>query len=94
MARGHPALAPASSWSPAPAATPAVPSTQTTRTSLGGTTLWRAHGQSKLANLHVALELDRRFRAAELPACIIVHPGFANTDLQARSVRETGGRAG
>ncbi len=53
---------------------------------------WRAYGQSKLANLHFALELDRRFRAAGLPArSIVVHPGFANTDLQARSVRETGG---
>ena len=25
---------------------------------------WRAYGQSKLANMHFALELDRRFRAA------------------------------
>jgi NAD(P)-dependent dehydrogenase (short-subunit alcohol dehydrogenase family) len=53
---------------------------------------WRAYGQSKLANLHFALELDRRFRAAAVPArSIVVHPGFSNTDLQARSVRETGG---
>jgi NAD(P)-dependent dehydrogenase (short-subunit alcohol dehydrogenase family) len=53
---------------------------------------WRAYGQSKLANVHFALELDRRFRAAGAPArSIVVHPGFANTDLQARSVRETGG---
>jgi NAD(P)-dependent dehydrogenase (short-subunit alcohol dehydrogenase family) len=53
---------------------------------------WRAYGQAKLANLHLALELDRRFRAARTPArSIVVHPGFANTDLQARSVRETGG---
>jgi NAD(P)-dependent dehydrogenase (short-subunit alcohol dehydrogenase family) len=53
---------------------------------------WRAYGQSKLANVHFALELDRRFRAAGTPArSIVVHPGFANTDLQARSVRETGG---
>ncbi|MDF2745403.1 MAG: short-chain dehydrogenase, partial [Actinomycetia bacterium] len=53
---------------------------------------WRAYGQSKLANLHFALELDRRFRAAGLPAkSTVVHPGFTNTDLQARSVRETGG---
>jgi hypothetical protein len=58
-------------------------------------TLWRAYGQPKLTNLHVALELDRRFRTAELPArSIAVHPGFGNTDLQARSLRETGGRAG
>jgi NAD(P)-dependent dehydrogenase (short-subunit alcohol dehydrogenase family) len=53
---------------------------------------WRAYGQSKLANVHFALELDRRFRAARVPArSIVVHPGFVNTDLQARSVRETGG---
>jgi NAD(P)-dependent dehydrogenase (short-subunit alcohol dehydrogenase family) len=53
---------------------------------------WGAYGQSKLANVHFALELDRRFRAAGTPArSIIVHPGFTNTDLQARSVRETGG---
>ena len=53
---------------------------------------WRAYGQSKLANVHFALELDRRFRAAGVAArSIVVHPGFVNTDLQARSVRETGG---
>ena len=53
---------------------------------------WRAYGQSKLANLHFALELDRRFRAAGAPArSIVVHPGYTNTDLQARSVRESGG---
>jgi NAD(P)-dependent dehydrogenase (short-subunit alcohol dehydrogenase family) len=53
---------------------------------------WRAYGQSKLANVHFAVELDRRFRAADVAArSIVVHPGFANTDLQARSVRETGG---
>jgi len=53
---------------------------------------WRAYGQSKLANVHFALELDRRFRRAGVPArSIVVHPGFVNTDLQARSVRETGG---
>ena len=53
---------------------------------------WRAYGQSKLANVHFALELDRRFRAAGVPAkSLVAHPGFTNTDLQARSVRETGG---
>ena len=53
---------------------------------------WRAYGQSKMANVHFALELERRFRAAHVPArSIVVHPGFTNTDLQARSVRETGG---
>lgn len=53
---------------------------------------WRAYGQSKLANVHFALELDRRLRAAGVAArSIVVQPGFVNTDLQARSVRETGG---
>jgi NAD(P)-dependent dehydrogenase (short-subunit alcohol dehydrogenase family) len=37
---------------------------------------WRAYGQSKLANVQFALELDRRFRAAGAPAkSIVVHPG-------------------
>jgi NAD(P)-dependent dehydrogenase (short-subunit alcohol dehydrogenase family) len=53
---------------------------------------WRAYGQSKLANVHFALELDRRFRSAGVAArSIVAHPGFTNTDLQARSVRDTGG---
>ncbi len=53
---------------------------------------WRAYGQSKLANVHFALELDRRFRATGIPArSIVVHPGFTYTDLQERSVRETAG---
>ena len=53
---------------------------------------WRAYAQSKLANVHFALELDRRLRVAGLPAkSIVVNPGFVHTDLQARSVRETGG---
>jgi NAD(P)-dependent dehydrogenase (short-subunit alcohol dehydrogenase family) len=53
---------------------------------------WRAYGRSKLANEHFALELERRFRAAHATAkSIVTHSGFANTDLQARSVRETGG---
>jgi NAD(P)-dependent dehydrogenase (short-subunit alcohol dehydrogenase family) len=53
---------------------------------------WKAYGQAKLANLHFALELDRRFREAGVPAMsLIVHPGFTHTDLQARSAREAGG---
>lgn len=52
---------------------------------------WKAYGQAKLANLHFALELDRRFREAGVPAkSLIVHPGFTHTDLQATSARETG----
>jgi NAD(P)-dependent dehydrogenase (short-subunit alcohol dehydrogenase family) len=53
---------------------------------------WRAYGQSKLANLHFALELDRRLRASGARArSLVAHPGFVNTDLQANSVRESGG---
>ena len=53
---------------------------------------WRAYGQSKLGSVHFALELDRRLRETGTRArSIVVHPGFTNTDLQARSVRETHG---
>jgi NAD(P)-dependent dehydrogenase (short-subunit alcohol dehydrogenase family) len=53
---------------------------------------WRAYGQAKLANVHFALELQRRFEKAGVSAeSIVVHPGFTNTDLQARSARESGG---
>ncbi len=41
-----------------------------------------AYGQSKLANLMLALELDRRLRAAGSPiASIAAHPGVASTAL-------------
>jgi NAD(P)-dependent dehydrogenase (short-subunit alcohol dehydrogenase family) len=53
---------------------------------------WRAYGQAKLANFHFGLGLQRRLEAAQAPAAsLIAHPGLSNTDLQARSVRETGG---
>ena len=44
---------------------------------------WRWYGQSKLANLLFALELDRRLRAAgsELLS-VAAHPGYAATHLQ------------
>ncbi len=48
---------------------------------------WGAYGQSKLANLLFAFELDRRATAAgERLASVAAHPGFANTNLQAASV--------
>jgi NAD(P)-dependent dehydrogenase (short-subunit alcohol dehydrogenase family) len=60
----------------------------------GRYTPWRAYGQAKLANFHFGLGLDERLRAAHAPAAsLIAHPGLSNTDLQARSVRETGGGA-
>ncbi len=42
-----------------------------------------AYGQSKLANLMFALELDRRLKAAGSPvASIACHPGYSDTALQ------------
>ncbi len=49
---------------------------------------WRAYGQSKLANYHFALGLHKRVAGV---ASLLAHPGLSNTDLQAVSVRETGG---
>ena len=47
---------------------------------------WRAYGQSKRANSHFALELDRRLRAAGAPIkSLVAHPGYSNTNLQAHS---------
>jgi len=44
---------------------------------------WRAYGQSKLANILFALELDRRLRAAEFGVkSLAAHPGYAATNLQ------------
>jgi NAD(P)-dependent dehydrogenase (short-subunit alcohol dehydrogenase family) len=53
---------------------------------------WRAYGQAKLANFHFGLGLDRLFRQTGAPAAsLIAHPGLSNTELQAVSVKETGG---
>ena len=55
---------------------------------------WRAYGQAKLANFHFGLGLQREFeRAGASAASLIAHPGLSNTELQAVSVRETGGGA-
>jgi NAD(P)-dependent dehydrogenase (short-subunit alcohol dehydrogenase family) len=44
---------------------------------------WRAYGQSKLANLLFALELDRRLRArGSTVKSLAAHPGYAATNLQ------------
>jgi NAD(P)-dependent dehydrogenase (short-subunit alcohol dehydrogenase family) len=44
---------------------------------------WRAYGQSKLADLMSALELDRRLRAAHSTVrAIAAHPGYSATNLQ------------
>ncbi len=47
---------------------------------------WRAYGQSKIANLYFALELDRRLRAAGSDTIsTAAHPGWAATELQSNS---------
>lgn len=44
---------------------------------------WRAYGQSKLANLLFAFELDRRARAAGTAlGSVAAHPGYAATNIQ------------
>ena len=47
---------------------------------------WGAYGQSKLANLMFAYELDRRLRAAGSGVrAVAAHPGYAATELQSRT---------
>jgi NAD(P)-dependent dehydrogenase (short-subunit alcohol dehydrogenase family) len=47
---------------------------------------WRAYGQSKLANLLFAAELQRRLTAAGSPIlAMAAHPGYAATNLQFHS---------
>jgi NAD(P)-dependent dehydrogenase (short-subunit alcohol dehydrogenase family) len=44
---------------------------------------WSAYGQSKLANVLFALELERRLRAARSNVkSLVAHPGYASTNLQ------------
>ena len=48
---------------------------------------WAAYGQSKLANVMFALELQERISAAGSPAIsLAAHPGLARTNLQPASV--------
>ncbi|NRQ48827.1 oxidoreductase [Aeromicrobium stalagmiti] len=43
---------------------------------------WRSYGESKLANLMFALELDRRAKASGSPVVsVAAHPGYASTNL-------------
>jgi len=53
---------------------------------------WRAYGQSKLANYHFAIGLQRAFSLAGVPAqSLLAHPGLSNTELQATTVHSGGG---
>lgn len=50
---------------------------------------WRAYGQSKLANLLFAVELDRRAGAARSALLsVAAHPGYAATGLQVSPERD------
>ena len=53
---------------------------------------WKAYGNSKLANLHFAIGLDRRLRAAGSTAiALAAHPGLTNSDLQSTTHAAGGG---
>ena len=55
---------------------------------------WDAYGQSKLANVLFAYELQRRLDAAgaDEVTSVAAHPGYADTNLQARTGRESGSK--
>jgi len=54
---------------------------------------WEAYGQSKLANVLFAYELDRRLRAASASVTSVAcHPGYAATNLQLRGPEAEGSR--
>ena len=54
---------------------------------------WEAYGQSKLANVLFAYELDRRLRAASgSVTSVACHPGYAATNLQLRGPQAEGSR--
>jgi NAD(P)-dependent dehydrogenase (short-subunit alcohol dehydrogenase family) len=53
---------------------------------------WLAYAQSKLANYHFALGLQREFERAGVRAqSLAAHPGLSHSDLQTRTVRAGGG---
>jgi len=56
---------------------------------------WLAYGQSKLANLLFAFELQRRLQARGLLAISVAcHPGYADTNLQQVGPAQRGSRVG
>ncbi len=56
---------------------------------------WPAYGQSKLANLIFAFELDRRLRAAGSEVrSLAAHPGYASTNLQTTGPEMSGSKLG
>jgi NAD(P)-dependent dehydrogenase (short-subunit alcohol dehydrogenase family) len=54
---------------------------------------WRAYGQSKLANLLFAYELQRRLTAAAASTIsLAAHPGYSSTNLQAVGPQQSGNK--
>ena len=52
---------------------------------------WGAYGQSKLADLMLALELDRRYHEARTDAIsVAAHPGYTATNLQTAAAEMKG----
>ena len=52
---------------------------------------WSAYGQSKLANFHFAIGLQRDFERRDMTvSSLAAHPGLSHTDLQVRTVDEGG----
>ena len=52
-----------------------------------------AYGDSKMANLMFAKSLDEKFKENNIDSiAVAVHPGYADTNLQIRSAKTTGGR--
>jgi NAD(P)-dependent dehydrogenase (short-subunit alcohol dehydrogenase family) len=55
---------------------------------------WRAYNQSKLGDLMLALELDRRLRAAgSTVRSLAAHPGYSATNLQSAAPPAVDGRS-
>ncbi len=58
---------------------------------LGKYSPWGAYGQSKLANYHFGLGLQREFEKAGVKAqSLIAHPGLSHSDLQVHTAQEGG----
>ena len=52
---------------------------------------WRAYNQSKLADLMLAIEMNRRLQnAGETTLSLAAHPGLSSTNLQTTSVEKNG----
>lgn len=53
---------------------------------------WKAYGNSKLANLHFAIGLDRRLRASgDRAIALSAHPGLTDSELQSTTHASGGG---